>query len=144
MIRISITLEEELANDLTAYCRSKGYTNRSEALRDMIRERLIREKERSGKGKMVGTLTVIYDHYKRELVEKLMDKGHQHHNLVLSTMHIHLDHRTYMKITALKNSVSAIKRYTNSILTTKGVKHNELMITAPIGLGKKTADNRRA
>jgi CopG family nickel-responsive transcriptional regulator len=129
--RIGVAISTDLLGTFDDLIAKRGYTNRSEAFRDLIRAELVRETSttRPG-GKVVGTLTLVYDHHVRLLEEKMTDLQHDHHRLILSTLHVHLDHDRCMEVIALKGSSAEIQRFGNLMGSIKGVKHAQLAITA--------------
>jgi CopG family nickel-responsive transcriptional regulator len=90
--RFGVSIEPELLKKFDKIIKREGYTNRSEAIRDIIRRNLITEKNKNPDAKAIGTLTMIYDHHTGNLTNKLLDIQHEHHNEILSTTHIHIDH----------------------------------------------------
>lgn len=120
--RFGVSVESELIKKFDKFIKSKKYSNRSEAIRDLIRENLIEEEWKENK-EVVGILTLIYDHHKRELVDKLMDIQHNSHEIILSTQHIHLDHHNCLEIIVVKGKALQINNLRNIIRSQKGVKH---------------------
>src|SRR5437868_14964723 len=102
LTRITISLETSLLEAFDAHIAGKAYENRSEAIRDLIRDRLIREEAKHQSGEQVAVVTLVYDHHARELAAKLIDKQHHHHNLVVSTMHVHLAERHCLEVSILR------------------------------------------
>ena len=136
LTRVSISLETAL---LAAFDRSilaKGYPTRSEAIRDLIRERLIRE-EAQGQGgdqaEQVAVVTLVYDHHARELAARLIDKQHHHHHLVVSSLHVHLGERHCLEVSVLRGPYGAVRHLGEELLSTKGVLHGDLMFTSGEG-----------
>jgi CopG family nickel-responsive transcriptional regulator len=127
--RISITIEQALARKFDGLLADKGYSNRSEAVRDLIRKALVENEWESGGQTAVGTLTIVYDHSRPELARRLLKLGHAQHDLVISTMHVHLDTDHCLEVMALKGKPAAIKKFTNHALGAKGVKHGDLVMT---------------
>lgn len=129
--RIGVAISTDLLGTFDDLIAKRGYTNRSEAFRDLIRAELVRETSTTWPGgKVVGTLTLVYDHHVRLLEEKMTDLQHDHHRLILSTLHVHLDHDRCMEVIALKGSSAEIQRFGNLMGSIKGVKHAQLAITA--------------
>jgi len=128
--RISISLEEPLLEAFDAFLAGKGYATRSEAIRDLIRERLIREQSRTHQGEQVAVVTMIYDHHARELASRLIDKQHHHHQLVVSTMHVHLDERHCLEISVLRGPAHDVGHLGDELLATKGVLHGDISFTS--------------
>ena len=108
----------------------RGYTNRSEAFRDLIREELVERAWESPASEVVGTVTLVYDHHVRLLNEKLTDMQHEYHRSILSTLHVHLDHDNCLEVLVVKGRASEVQRIADALIATKGVKHGRLTITA--------------
>jgi CopG family nickel-responsive transcriptional regulator len=127
--RFGVSIESELLRQFDAVIRKKGYKNRSEALRDLIREDLIQEKWLTG-GQIAGAITLIYDHHKRELVNKLMDIQHDFGDIIISAQHVHLDHNNCLEVIAVKGSSQKAQKLADSLRSVKGVKHGTLSMSA--------------
>ena len=130
MQRVTITLDDDLMADLDRIIAARGYQNRSEAFRDMIREDLIEEYAESPSKPVVGTLTLIYDHHVRMLNEKLTDMQHEHHESIVSTLHVHLDHDNCLEVLVLRGKSGEVRAIADRLTSTKGVKHGRLTITS--------------
>src|SRR5213080_4292991 len=109
LTRISISLEDALLKAFDRSSAAKGYATRSEAIRDLIRDRLIREEAEQGKGEQVAVVTLVYDHHARELAARLIDKQHHHHQLVVSSMHVHLGERHCLEVSVLRGPVEGVR-----------------------------------
>ncbi|MBD3224925.1 MAG: nickel-responsive transcriptional regulator NikR [Caldithrix sp.] len=129
LVRFGVSLQKSLIDRFDQLIRQKGYANRSEAIRDMIRERLIAEEIESDH-QVVGILHLLYDHHKRELSERLTEIQHQAHDSVISSTHIHLDHDNCLEAIILKGRAKKIQELANKILATKGVKNGKLYVTS--------------
>lgn len=128
--RISISIDEALLRDLDAWIARLGHDNRSEAIRDLIRERLVLE---GGPDQVVAaTLTIVYRHGARELADHLQDLGHDHHELVLSTMHLHLDAARCLEVSALRGPRHEVEHYAGHIIGVKGVLFGALVVAAVV------------
>ncbi len=128
--RIGVAIDSDLLKRFDALIAQRGYTNRSEAFRDMIRDDLIQTASASPDSRVVGTLTLVYDHHVRQLSERLTGMQHDHHHNVLSTLHVHLDHDHCLEVLVLKGKASVVQRVADALIATKGVKHGRLTITA--------------
>jgi CopG family nickel-responsive transcriptional regulator len=128
--RIGVAIATDLLRKFDALIDKRGYTKRSEAFRDMIRAELVRESSIRPSGSVVGSLTVVYDHHVRLLEEKLTELQHNHNRLILSVLHIHLDHDNCMELLALRGASKDVQRFADLLAATKGVKHAQLAITA--------------
>lgn len=125
LARFGVSLEKDLLTNFDSHLKSKKYTNRSEAIRDLIREDLVKKRWQEGK-EIAGTITVIYDHHKRELVNKLMDIQHDFGDAIISTQHIHLDHHNCLEIIAVKGSPGQAQELADTLRAVKWVKHATL------------------
>src|SRR5438552_6821078 len=133
LTRITISLETSLLDAFDKHIAGKGYENRSEALRDLIRERLIREEAKHQTGEQVAVVTMVYDHHARELAAKLIDKQHHHHDLVVSSLHIHLGERHCLEVSVLRGPAAKVRHLGDELLATKGVLHGEMTFTSGEG-----------
>jgi len=122
LIRFGVSLEKELLHKFDARLKKKGYTNRSEAIRDIIREDLVKE-EWKGNKEVSGAITLVYNHHRRELVNRLMDMQHDYHDNILSTQHLHLDEDNCLEIIAIKGRARRIKELFGKLKSAKGVKY---------------------
>jgi len=107
----------------------KGYRNRSEAIRDLIRAAIVEEKMESGDEEMVGTVTLVFNHHVRDLSDKLTEHQHQHHHQVISALHVHLDAHNCLEVLVLRGKAADIKRIADELIGVKGVKHGRLFMT---------------
>ncbi|MGE3804061.1 MAG: nickel-responsive transcriptional regulator NikR [Gemmataceae bacterium] len=131
LTRISISLETNLLEMFDRHNEGKGYATRSEAIRDLIRDRLIREEtlEKAG-GEQVAIVMLVYDHHARELAARLIEKQHHHHDLVVSSLHVHLGERHCLEVSVLRGPIKKIRHLGDDLLATKGVLHGELTFTS--------------
>jgi CopG family transcriptional regulator, nickel-responsive regulator len=127
--RFGISLDEILLKGFDDLIRKKGYSNRSEAIRDLIRDALVMEEWEGTTGETVGTITIVYSHEKRELLDLLTRLQHLHHDLIISSMHIHLDKHNCLELIAVKGKGEDIKRIADRLIGSKGVKHGKLTLT---------------
>ena len=127
--RFGVSIEPELLKKFDKMIKKEGYTNRSEALRDTIRKNLIIEKNMDPSSESIGTFTMVYDHHTGNLTNKLLDLQHNHHNEILSTTHIHVDHHNCLEVLVLKGKTGDIQKLADNIKALKGIKHGELIIT---------------
>ncbi len=128
LIRFGVSIEKDLLVKFDRFIKDKEYTNRSEAFRDLIRQELI-QKQWQGGQKVAGAVTLIYDHHKRELVNKLMDIQHDFGGLIISSQHVHLDHNNCLEIIAVKGSAKEAQKLSDSLRSVKGVKHGTLSMS---------------
>ena len=129
IIRFGVSIEPDLLSKFDKMIKKEGYSNRSEAIRDIIRKNLIIEKNKDPDAKAIGTLTMIYDHHSGNLTSKLLDLQHDHHSEILTTTHIHIDHHNCLEILVLKGKIGNIQKLADNIKALKGIKHGELVIT---------------
>ncbi|MFA4992468.1 MAG: nickel-responsive transcriptional regulator NikR [Candidatus Omnitrophota bacterium] len=129
LIRFGVSIDKELLMKFDRLIKDRKYTNRSEAFRDLIRQELIQE-QWQGNHEIAGAVTLIYNHHKRELVNKLMDIQHDFGQLIISSQHIHLDHNNCLEIIALKGSPKEARRLADSLKSVKGVKHATLSMSS--------------
>ncbi len=130
--RVSLAIEPELLARFDALIEKSGHGNRSEAMRDLIRNRLVdEESDSSVKGEAVATVTLVYDHTKRDLADRLLEVGHEHHDAVMATMHVHLDHDNCLEVIALKGKPRNLRQIGNHLAGMKGVKHGKVVISTP-------------
>ncbi len=130
LTRISISLENALLEAFDAHLAGKGYATRSEAIRDLIRDRLIREQAQHAEGEQVAVVTLVYDHHARELAARLIDKQHHHHDLVVSSMHVHLGERHCLEVSVLRGPSALVQHLGDDLLATRGVLHGEITFTS--------------
>lgn len=129
MERITITLDDELLVQFDAFMARNGYLNRSEAFRDVVREKLEGERLESGAAThCIGCLTYIFDHHERELSRRLTQSQHDHHDLSLSTLHVHLDHDTCLEAMILRGPTDDVRNFSNTVVAQRGVRHGNLHI----------------
>jgi CopG family nickel-responsive transcriptional regulator len=126
--RFGVSMDDILLGKLDTFIKRKGYANRSEAIRDFVRENLVEEEWETGKP-VVGTVTLIYDHDALELPKKLTDLQHHFHKEIISTTHIHLDEHNCLEILALKGKGEKVKAIADRLIAAKGVKHGKLVMT---------------
>ncbi len=128
--RISLAIEKDLLGRFDSWLRKRGLSNRSEAVRDLVRARLVEDEEAEGRSDAVASLTLIYDHGQRELSDRLVETGHHHHARVLSTLHVHLDARLCLEVLALRGKPADLRHLADHLLGLKGVKHGRLVMSS--------------
>lgn len=129
LCRIGVAIDADLLDKFDRRIERRGYANRSEAFRDLIRDDLIAEHAESPSKPVVGTLTLIYDHHVRMLNEKLTDMQHEHHHAIISALHVHLDHDNCLEVLVLKGKSGDVRAIADRLISTKGVKHGRLTVT---------------
>ncbi|HOX59681.1 MAG TPA: nickel-responsive transcriptional regulator NikR [Verrucomicrobiota bacterium] len=133
LTRFSVSLESDLLDRFLSMSRKHGWGNRSEAVRNVMRDSLVREEWR-GDEEIVGTITIVYDHRKRELTDRLTNIQHDHHDAVLAATHIHLDHDNCLEMIAVRGTSTQVQKIADTLIGTRGVKHGKLIATTT---GKK-------
>lgn len=129
LFRFGISLPKDLLDKFDKLIGGKNYSNRSEAFRDLIRQELIKKEWQEG-GNIAGAITLIYNHHKRELVNKLTDIQHDNQKVIISTQHIHLDHNNCLEIIAVKGHPKEAQKLADMLKAVKGVKHGMLNMSS--------------
>lgn len=130
LTRFGVSIPGRLLGDFDRLIARKGYQNRSEAIRDLIRDSLVTQEWRTGSREMVGTISLVYSHHTRELSRILTNMQHDHYKTILSTLHIHLDEHNCLEVLVLKGKSEEIKKISDRLIGTKGVKHGKLSLTS--------------
>jgi CopG family nickel-responsive transcriptional regulator len=129
-IRFGVSLDSELLDRFDALCEKRHYQTRSEAIRDLIRNTLVQEEsEEITEAEIAGTLTLVYDHHKSDLAQRLTETQHDDHDVILSTLHVHLDHHNCLEAMVLKGPGQRVRTMAQKLISTKGVKHGKLTLT---------------
>jgi len=129
--RIGIALDSDLLKRFDHSIEKSGYTNRSEAFRDLIRDRLVRETTAAPDATVVGTVTLIFNHHAHGITEKLTEVQHEHHDLVVSTSHAHLDHDSCLEVLIVHGKAARVEHFADILIGLKGVQHGRLVMTMP-------------
>ena len=129
LARIGVSLEHDLLEWFDAAISKKNYDNRSEAIRDLIRDQMVAEEIDKNKV-VVGTLTVVYDHHRPNLTEKLVEAQHRAGGRVLAATHVHLDHHNCLEVIIMKGRGGELRDLASGILSLRGVKHGQLVVTS--------------
>jgi len=132
LIRFGISMEEDLLHQFDHLIARKGYTNRSEALRDIVRDKLVEESIETEHGNVFGALVFLYDHHKRELEKSLSNLQHNYFRHIISTSHVHVDHDHCLEVVLLKGDAKILKNIAEKLLSFKGVKHGRLTLTTAL------------
>jgi CopG family transcriptional regulator, nickel-responsive regulator len=127
--RFSVSLPPSLLRQLDQMSGEKGYVNRSSAVADMIRNQLVEHRQKSGNADIAGTITLVYDHHKQHVQSALTDIQHDHHNVILSTVHVHLDHHNCLEVLLVRGKAAVIRKIADELTSAKGVKHGKLTVT---------------
>jgi CopG family nickel-responsive transcriptional regulator len=130
LCRIGVAIPEDLLGQFDKAIEQRGYTNRSEAFRDLIRDSLIQQTVAAPERQVVGTLTLVYDHHVRQLSDRLTQMQHDHYSQVVSTLHVHLDHHNCLEVLVLRGRSADVQRIADGLIAAKGVRHGKLALTA--------------
>ena len=128
--RIGVAIDGDLLEKFDKLLSRRGYKNRSEAFRDLVRAELVAESATQPNTPVVGTVTLLYDHHVRLLSEKLTDLQHEFHHEILSTLHVHLDHHNCLEVIVVQGTSAQVQKVADLLIATKGVKHGKLVVTA--------------
>lgn len=140
MKRLTMSLDDDLADAFEEIVRSRGYENRSEAFRDLLRNDLQGGRIRQHpKAACIATLSYVYNHHQRQLAARLTDMQHDHHDLTVSTMHAHLDHDRCVETIILRGRADEVTAFAQSVITQPGVTHGQLHIVPLEQVGGQTA-----
>jgi CopG family nickel-responsive transcriptional regulator len=137
MERITATLDEDLVEELDRFQKEHGYQNRSEALRDLVRAGLREAEHEDDGGACVGALVYAYDHEVRALAKRLTTAQHDHHDLSVATLHVHLDHRSCLEVAVLRGASAEVRHFAEHVIAERGVRHGRLVIV-PVALEAET------
>ena len=130
LIRFGVSLEEDLLTAFDAWRERRASPSRSEAIRDLIRAALVEETTAKGEAQAVGTLSLVYNHHHSDLAQRLTELQHDVHDLIVTTLHIHLDHDNCLEVLVLRGRSAEISGLAQRILAVKGVKHGQLALSA--------------
>lgn len=127
--RFSVSMSRALAGQLDAMAKAKGYANRSQAVADMVRAQLVEHRTQAGTQEIAGTITLVYDHHRRNIQALLTRLQHEHGELIVATLHVHLNHHDCMEVLAVRGPGDAVKRLAERLTVAKGVSHGKLTVT---------------
>jgi|SRR6056297_1306868 len=130
IIRFGVSIDEKLLDRFDSIISDKGYVNRSEAIRDLIRDMLVKEETSDPEAEVIGTLTLVYSHDVHEISDKLNDVQHEHFGNIISTVHVHMDEHNCLEVLLLRGSASEVKRIADNLLAIKNVRHGKLTVTS--------------
>jgi CopG family transcriptional regulator, nickel-responsive regulator len=129
MQRITITIDDDLLDTIDRLSEQRGYSSRSEALRDIVRETVTREQAVGvGDARCFATLSYIYEHETRELAKRLTSAQHHHHDLSVSTLHVHIDGEDCLEVAVLKGKLRDVREFANGVIAQRGVRLGNLHI----------------
>lgn len=130
VVRFTVSVPGDLAKQLDQMTREKGFTNRSLAVAGMIRDQLVEHRQNTGDHEIAGTITLVYDHHKQHVQAALTDIQHDHHDLIISTLHVHLDHHNCLEVLVVRGKAGTVKKIADELIASKGVKHGKLTVTS--------------
>ena len=130
LVRLSISLERPLLKQLERLVKGSGYANRSEFIRDLVRQRLVEQQWSDSRQDVVGTITMVYDHHTRQLTDKLVGIQHDHHDNILASTHVHLSHDLCAEMIMIRGSATRIRQITDRLRQQRGVLHAELAMSS--------------
>lgn len=136
MQRVTITIEEELLAEVDALAARRGYQNRSEALRDLARAGLHRASPLQPNARCVAALVYVYDHARRDLPNRLTNEFHDHHDLAVSTLHVHLDAGSCLEVAVLKGAAGDVQHMADHVIAERGVRYGQLVMLPQEGAGE--------
>ncbi len=125
--RFGVSIEQGLLERFDALSRTRGYTSRSEALRDLMREELVEAEWSDPLAEVVGTVTIVYEHHEHELANVLADLQHQYHETIICSTHIHLDAHNCLEVVVLRGPSGRVREIANALISTRSVKHGQLV-----------------
>jgi CopG family nickel-responsive transcriptional regulator len=128
LVRFSVSLEDDLLEQFDRYCKESKYATRSEAIRQLLREKLTEHAWESDAQDAAATLTLVYDHHRTNLSEKLLELQHEHADMVVSTMHVHLDHDNCLEVIVLRGRAGALQRMASALRGLKGIHRGQLVL----------------
>ncbi|WP_297065704.1 nickel-responsive transcriptional regulator NikR [Thermococcus sp.] len=134
VVRFGVSVPEELLEKFDRIIERKGYVNRSEAIRDLMRDFIIRHEWETGDSEVAGTITMLYNHDEADVVKELLDLQHEYLEEIISSIHVHMDEHNCLEVVLVKGKASRIKEIADRLLSLKGVKHGKLVMT---GTGKE-------
>jgi len=129
-IRFGISIDDKLLDSFDRLIELKGYMNRSEAIRDLMRAALVELKWEGGEEETVGTVTLLYNHHVRDLSDKLNEQQHTHHDHIISALHVHLDAHNCLEVLVVRGKAREVKKIADELIGVKGVKHGKLVMTS--------------
>ena len=129
MQRITITLDDDLLADIDAIAAERGYQNRSEVIRDLARNGLAQMQDDGGKANSwIGALVYVYDHGARNLSHRLVETAHEHNDIAIATMHVHIDDASCLEVTAMKGSRGEIQHFADHVIAERGVRYGRVVM----------------
>lgn len=135
LLRFGVSAEEELLHNFDRLIAAQGYANRSEALRDLMRDAMVKSRleDAPETGEVLGSLTLVYDHHASDLADKMNALQHDYFNFIVSVLHVHISHDDCMEVIVLRGEIKQVRQLADALLSLKGVKHGKLFVTLPAG-----------
>jgi CopG family transcriptional regulator, nickel-responsive regulator len=130
LCRFSISMREDLVAQLDAMTKARGFANRSQAIAEMVRSQLVEHQGQKSSAEIAGTVTLVYDHHQRNVQSMLTHIQHDYGELIISAMHVHLNHHNCLEVLAVRGAAKSIKLMADKLIAAKGVKHGKLTVTA--------------
>lgn len=130
LARIGVSIDSSLLKEFDRMISRMGYPNRSEAFRDLIRDRLVREEWKTGNAECVGVASIVFDHHRRDISDKLIDLQHEFGDSIITSLHVHLDRDNCLEVVIIKDRATVVKEIADRLIGSKGVKHGKLAITS--------------
>jgi CopG family nickel-responsive transcriptional regulator len=127
--RFSVSMSGALLDGFDALAKERGFANRSQALAELVRAQLVERNSQAGSHEIAGTVTLVYDHHKRNIQALLTAIQHDHGDLIIAALHVHLDHHNCMEVLAVRGKAAAVRRFADALIAVKGVKHGQLTVT---------------
>ena len=144
LVRFGISMEGPLAARFDRLIAGRGYPNRSEAIRDLVRRELVRQEWQDPQAEIVGTVTLVYDHHVRELGERLVALQHEHHDQVISTTHVHLTHDHCLEVLVVRGRAAQVRKLADRLIAARGVLHGEVVATTTGKVFEKSGRHKHA
>ncbi len=129
LVRFGVSIPDDLLDKFDVLIQEQGYTNRSEAIRDLIRNRFVEDEWSRSAEDVVGTVTVVYNHEQSELAQKLTEIQHRKHDLIISSVHVHLDQHNCLEVLIMRGAPAEVKKAGELLISTRGVKHGKITMT---------------
>jgi CopG family transcriptional regulator, nickel-responsive regulator len=129
LVRFGVSIPDDLLDKFDVLIAEQGYTNRSEAIRDLIRNRFVEDEWSRSTEDVVGTVTVVYNHEQSELAQKLTEIQHRKHDLIISSVHVHLDQHNCLEVLIMRGAPAEVKKAGELLISTRGVKHGKITMT---------------
>jgi len=129
LVRFGVSIPDDLLEKFDDLIAKRGYTNRSEAIRDLIRDRLVENQWTETEHEVVGTVTVVYNHEQSDLAQKLTEVQHKKYDLIISAVHVHLDEHNCLEVLIMKGGSEEVRKAGELLISTRGVKHGKISMT---------------